>query len=78
MLKTNGPQLPIELQQKPTMGIFRSRRQEYHPVSNDIDADEQSSIQDDGADIERVPESPFSWLEYAIFLLLGIAMLWAW
>lgn len=24
------------------------------------------------------PLSPFSWLEYAIFLLLGIAMLWAW
>ncbi|KAF1821966.1 uncharacterized protein K489DRAFT_357781 [Dissoconium aciculare CBS 342.82] len=25
-----------------------------------------------------VPTHPFSWIEYAIFLLLGISMLWAW
>lgn len=30
-------------------------------------------------DDESFPEEePFSWLEYSIFLLLGIAMLWAW
>jgi equilibrative nucleoside transporter 1/2/3 len=23
-------------------------------------------------------EAPFSWLEYSVFLLLGVAMLWAW
>jgi equilibrative nucleoside transporter 1/2/3 len=23
-------------------------------------------------------EEPFSWFEYSIFLLLGVAMLWAW
>lgn len=23
-------------------------------------------------------ERPFSWLEYLVFLLLGVAMLWAW
>jgi solute carrier family 29 (equilibrative nucleoside transporter), member 1/2/3 len=77
MRRTNAPQPSIELQQTPRMGIFSSR-QEYQPVSNDIDEDEQSTTEDDGADVERLPESPFSWLEYAIFLLLGIAMLWAW
>jgi equilibrative nucleoside transporter 1/2/3 len=23
-------------------------------------------------------ETPFSWVEYVVFLILGIAMLWAW
>ena len=23
-------------------------------------------------------DTPFYWLEYAVFLLLGVAMLWAW
>lgn len=23
-------------------------------------------------------EKPFSWVEYVVFLILGIAMLWAW
>jgi equilibrative nucleoside transporter 1/2/3 len=23
-------------------------------------------------------ETPFSWIEYGVFLVLGIAMLWAW
>ena len=43
----------------------------------------------DGADGESIvarpilivpedTESPFSWLEYSVFVMLGIAMLWAW
>ena len=27
---------------------------------------------------QDVEEMPFSWLDYAVFLLLGVAMLWAW
>ena len=36
----------------------------------------------DGASDSQIIENPhksrFSWLEYSIFLLLGISMLWAW
>lgn len=49
----------------------------YEPVESNIDSEDE--------DVERpvyyLPEAheePFSWLEYSIFLLLGIAMLWAW
>jgi hypothetical protein len=27
---------------------------------------------------DKVGEEPFSWFEYSIFVLLGVAMLWAW
>lgn len=27
---------------------------------------------------EQIIETPFSWLEYGVFMLLGVAMLWAW
>jgi solute carrier family 29 (equilibrative nucleoside transporter), member 1/2/3 len=27
---------------------------------------------------DKLGEEPFSWFEYSIFVLLGIAMLWAW
>lgn len=27
---------------------------------------------------ESTNEEPFSWFEYSIFLVLGVAMLWAW
>ena len=33
----------------------------------------------DGQRIEDEEDAqPFSWLEYSVFLLLGVAMLWAW
>ena len=36
----------------------------------------------DGGSDSQLIESPhkprFSWLEYSIFLLLGVSMLWAW
>jgi solute carrier family 29 (equilibrative nucleoside transporter), member 1/2/3 len=43
----------------------------YTPVGDTEDGEDETltSIQ------EGVP---FSWLEYLIFLLLGVAMLWAW
>ena len=39
---------------------------------------EGGSIGPDGERIDREDSRPFSWLDYSIFLLLGVAMLWAW
>ena len=72
------PQQAFELQELSNMewvkSLFRPR-QEYEPLQNDADRDD-TSIQDDAGD--ETGEAAFSWAEYAIFLLLGIAMLWAW
>ncbi|KAL2064676.1 hypothetical protein VTL71DRAFT_3814 [Oculimacula yallundae] len=53
-----------------------NNEQQYEPLDSDYAGDE---------DVRRpvliAPEDegqPFSWFEYSIFLLLGIAMLWAW
>jgi equilibrative nucleoside transporter 1/2/3 len=48
--------------------------QDYEPLYNDGDEDVRRPvlIRPDTA------EAPFSWLEYSIFLILGVAMLWAW
>jgi equilibrative nucleoside transporter 1/2/3 len=27
---------------------------------------------------DKLGQEPFSWFEYSIFVLLGVAMLWAW
>jgi equilibrative nucleoside transporter 1/2/3 len=49
--------------------------QEYAPLRDNGDDEEDDTMlaisptRDDG---------PFSWLEYVVFLLLGVAMLWAW
>jgi equilibrative nucleoside transporter 1/2/3 len=61
------------------MGLFRSR-QKYQPVGGDIDADTERDDESarDESETDTVGEAPFSWVEYVIFLLLGIAMLWAW
>jgi equilibrative nucleoside transporter 1/2/3 len=56
--------------------------QEYEPLDGDANAlDEEGRRpvlilpeEEDGVG----QSEPFSWLEYSIFLLLGIAMLWAW
>jgi hypothetical protein len=69
----------IELHRIPEMGLFRSRR-DYQPVRGDADIDaerDDESIQQE-SETGLAVEAPFSWIEYAIFLLLGIAMLWAW
>lgn len=57
-------------------GFFRQKqeREEYQPLADDAAAVVECSslLQDDREDV------PFSWLEYGIFALLGMAMLWAW
>ena len=47
---------------------------EYEPLTA---AEEPEAFEDSGFLNER-PEVPFSWMEYGIFALLGMAMLWAW
>ena len=51
------------------------RSGEYDPLVSreDDDGERRGSVQSHGA-----AETPFDWLEYMVFLLLGIAMLWAW
>lgn len=50
--------------------------EEYEPLTDDSGTIEGSTSsffeqEDDG-------ETPFSWIEYLIFALIGVAMLWAW
>jgi hypothetical protein len=66
------------------------RKQSYEPLDNDSGFSESESRpltladeDDEGHDIhahdDEVEELPeFSWVTYAVFLLLGMAMLWAW
>ncbi|KAH6668967.1 nucleoside transporter-like protein family [Halenospora varia] len=61
--------------------------QNYDPLDEDNGSIEEEDVRrpilvvrgddDDDDDIDKEGE-PFSWFEYSIFLLLGIAMLWAW
>ena len=59
-----------------------SRRQEatqdpeYQPLT--ASGDEPTDLQDSTLFEQQEDEPPFSWIEYSIFVLLGIAMLWAW
>ena len=48
--------------------IKQRRSPAYEPLDDDSDSNEPRGM--------RKPR--FSWLEYSIFLLLGISMLWAW
>ena len=50
----------------------------YAPINTDAQDDESESY--DGSNESLAPEemTPFSWIEYTVFLLLGVAMLWAW
>lgn len=51
---------------------------EYAPLRNSSDdVDDGDQMDDDGEDI-ATKETPFSWFEYTIFVLIGVAMLWAW
>ncbi|KAL0263067.1 hypothetical protein SLS55_002043 [Diplodia seriata] len=49
------------------------RDQPYEPLEGGSETPDGATIEDDGED-----KAPFSWLDYSIFLLLGVAMLWAW
>lgn len=46
--------------------------EEYEPLADDssLTLEEEGEIYED--------QAPFSWIEYAIFVLIGVAMLWAW
>ncbi|KAL1305844.1 hypothetical protein AAFC00_004001 [Neodothiora populina] len=48
------------------------REQPYEPVTGQSTDDERED------DDEIQPTTGFSWLEYLVFLTLGVAMLWAW
>jgi equilibrative nucleoside transporter 1/2/3 len=49
--------------------------QEYEPIS---DEDDEHARRPSVVPPEPAAERPFSLLEYLVFLLLGVAMLWAW
>lgn len=52
---------------------------EYAPLQNSSDdlSDGDGDMADDG-ELFDAAEVPFSWFEYAIFAMIGVAMLWAW
>ena len=45
----------------------------YEPVPENYEEQEDPSRQE-----SRTSQDPFSWIEYLIFMLLGVSMLWAW
>lgn len=47
--------------------------QEYEPLTT-----EEPTPFDESTLLKVDSEVPFSWVEYSIFALLGVAMLWAW
>lgn len=67
------------------LGKPPARAQEYQPVADDGPPDSPGAGAGAGVNDRRgsydepaEEEVPFSWLEYSIFALLGVAMLWAW
>ena len=49
----------------------------YAPVNGEARDEDTESY--NGSDEGYTPdEKNFSWIEYSIFMLLGVAMLWAW
>lgn len=55
---------------------------EYEPLrtSGDhvVDTRDSAEGEDDNDEAAVSVEAPFSWFEYTIFALVGVAMLWAW
>lgn len=49
--------------------------QEYEPLNG---SSEEPTALDGSSILSGQGEVPFSWVEYGIFMLLGVAMLWAW
>lgn len=47
---------------------------EYEPLTGT----EEATPLEGSTVLEGQHELPFSWIEYSIFALLGVAMLWAW
>lgn len=50
---------------------------EYARIDGELDLTDEDVLRPEINPREQQQE-PFSWLEYSIFLLLGVAMLWAW
>lgn len=50
----------------------KGNEQEYEPLTD------ESGALDESGYLPGREEVPFSWLEYSIFALIGVAMLWAW
>jgi hypothetical protein len=59
--------------------LFRKvdAEQDYERIDTDIDINDED-VRRPVLILPEPHEEPFSWFEYSIFLLLGIAMLWAW
>lgn len=55
-----------------TLLLKPAEEPEYTPVGEDTEEGDDDTL---ASAQEGVP---FSWLEYLVFLLLGVAMLWAW
>jgi solute carrier family 29 (equilibrative nucleoside transporter), member 1/2/3 len=78
------PAQSIELNPLPNMERVKRffqpqhEQQPYEPIDTDTHDDDDTTSTVEGSDDGLSPEQPFSWIEYAIFLLLGVAMLWAW
>lgn len=51
---------------------------EYEPLTSNTEDDPERPSLEDSTILEPPSEPPFSWIEYSTFILLGIAMLWAW
>ncbi|KAL9112571.1 MAG: hypothetical protein Q9227_003142 [Pyrenula ochraceoflavens] len=77
----------VELRDLYTMDRLRnlfSRKQQYEPLENGDAGTSEDTIQEEEDEISQTAsvagteEKTFSWIEYGIFCLLGIAMLWAW
>lgn len=61
------------------LGDRPAQDQEYERVpEGELLASEGPDAGDRRDSYDRHEEAPFSWLEYGIFVLLGVAMLWAW
>lgn len=53
-------------------------RASYEPLHNDESNVGRGGDARVSAEGEERPKAPFSWMTYSVFVLLGVAMLWAW
>jgi hypothetical protein len=78
-MPSDNQQKPIELHDLSTMDRIRSLfkpQQHYEPIE---DYRDDAAVSEDGSEDDfESREKPFSHIEYWIFLLMGVAMLWAW
>lgn len=59
-----------------TLRSQKARGDEYEQL---VGRDDEGGVDDITLqEALALEEKPFSWVEYGVFLILGIAMLWAW